>query len=44
VGIEIDAIYVDTAIARWEKMTGQQARTAHGVTFAQMKSERSAGQ
>jgi DNA modification methylase len=43
-GIEIDAIYVDTAIARWEKMTGQQARTAHGVTFAQMKSERSAGQ
>jgi DNA modification methylase len=43
-GIEIDAIYVDTAIARWEKMTGQQARTADGVTFAQVKSERSAGQ
>jgi DNA modification methylase len=43
-GIEIDAIYVDTAVARWEKMTGQQARTADGVTFAQMKSERSAGQ
>jgi DNA modification methylase len=43
-GIEIDPIYVDTAIARWEKMTGQQARTADGVTFAQVKSERKAGQ
>ena len=43
-GIEIDAIYVDTAIARWEKMTGQQARNADGMTFAQVKAERSAGQ
>jgi DNA modification methylase len=43
-GIEIDPIYVDTAIARWEKMTGQKARTADGVTFAQVKSERGASQ
>jgi DNA modification methylase len=43
-GIEIDAIYVDTAIARWEKMTGQQARNADGMTFAQVKSQRSAAQ
>jgi DNA modification methylase len=43
-GIEIDAIYVDTAIARWETMTGQHARTADGVTFAQVKSERRSGQ
>jgi DNA modification methylase len=43
-GIEIDPVYVDTAIARWEKITGQQARNADGVTFAQVKSERRAGQ
>jgi DNA modification methylase len=43
-GIEIDPLYVDTAIARWEKMTGQRARNADGMTFAQMKSQRSAGQ
>jgi DNA modification methylase len=40
-GIEIDPLYVDTAIARWEKMTGQQARNADGVTFAQVKLSRS---
>jgi DNA modification methylase len=29
-GIEIDPLYVDTAIARWERMTGKQARHATG--------------
>jgi DNA modification methylase len=43
-GIEIEPVYVDTAIARWERMTGQQARNAAGVTFAQVRSQRSAGQ
>jgi DNA modification methylase len=41
-GIEIDPLYVDTAVSRWEKVTGQQARNADGVTFAQVKSERRA--
>src|ERR1700732_1611903 len=27
-GIEIDPLYVETAIARWERMTGKQARHA----------------
>lgn len=40
-GIEIDPLYVDTAISRWEKLTGQQARNADGVTFAQVKLDRS---
>jgi DNA modification methylase len=43
-GIEIDPLYVDTAVARWEKMTGQQAQNADGATFAQVKSERRANQ
>jgi DNA modification methylase len=43
-GMDIDPLYVDTVIARWEKMTGQQARNADGMTFAQVKSQRSAGQ
>jgi hypothetical protein len=43
-GMDVDPAYIDTAIARWEKMTGQQARNANGLTFAQVKSQRSAGQ
>jgi len=43
-GIEINPLFVDTAIARWEKMTGQQATNADGATFAEIKSERSASQ
>jgi DNA modification methylase len=43
-GIEIDPLYVDTAVTRWETMTGQQARNADGVTFAQVKSERKPAQ
>ena len=33
-GIEIDLLYVDTAIERWERMTGQPARHPSGRTFA----------
>jgi DNA modification methylase len=43
-GIEIDAIYVDTAVGRWQRMTGLEARNAQGQTFAQVKAERKAGQ
>ena len=43
-GIEIDPIYVDTAIARWERLTGKKAVNSQGLTFEQVKLERSAGQ
>ena len=43
-GIEIDPIYVDTAIVRWQRMTGLEAQNAQGQTFAQVKAERSTGQ
>ena len=39
-GIELDPLYVDTAVARWEAMTGRQARHASGPTFAAMRLER----
>jgi hypothetical protein len=39
-GIEIDPLYVDTTIARWEKTTGGQARHASGKTFAGLEAER----
>jgi DNA modification methylase len=41
-GVEIDPLYVDTTIGRWEKMTGRQARHASGKTFAEIKAERMA--
>jgi DNA modification methylase len=43
-GIEIDGRYVDTAIARWERLTGRKAQNAQGQTFAQVKLERGIGQ
>jgi len=43
-GIEIDPIYVDTAVGRWQRMTGLEAQNAQGQTFAQVKAERGAGQ
>jgi DNA modification methylase len=43
-GIEIDPIYVDTAIARWERLTGKKAMNSQGLTFEQVKLERSAAQ
>jgi DNA modification methylase len=39
-GIEIDPIYIDTAIKRWERMTGREAQNAQGQTFAQAKLDR----
>jgi DNA modification methylase len=36
-GVEIDPLYVDTAIERWQRMTGRQAQNADGETFAQVK-------
>jgi DNA modification methylase len=39
-GIEIDPIYVDTTIKRWERMTGREALNAQGQTFAQAKLDR----
>jgi DNA modification methylase len=43
-GIEIDGRYVDTAIQRWERLTGRKAQNAQGQTFAQVKLERAIGQ
>jgi DNA modification methylase len=40
-GVELDPLYVDTAIARWERMTGAQARHSSGKIFADVKAERS---
>jgi DNA modification methylase len=39
-GIEIDGRYVDTAIQRWERLTGRKAQNCEGQTFAQVKLER----
>jgi DNA modification methylase len=39
-GIEIDPLYVDTAIERWESITKHQARHSSGKTFAAIKAER----
>ena len=36
-GIELDAIYIDTAIARWQRMTGQEARLSTGETLAELR-------
>jgi DNA modification methylase len=41
-GVELDPLYVDTVIARWERLTQQQARLASGQSFADVKNERSA--
>ena len=39
-GIEIDPLYVDTVIRRWEKRTGRQARHASGATLAEITATR----
>ncbi len=39
-GIELDPLYVDTAIRRWERLTKQQARLSCGKTFAEVAMER----
>jgi DNA modification methylase len=43
-GIEIDPIYVDTAIGRWERLTGKKALNSQGLTFEQVRLDRSAAQ
>lgn len=39
-GIEIDPLYVDTAIDRWQRLTGRQAQNAFGETFAEVRAKR----
>jgi DNA modification methylase len=39
-GIEIDPIYVDAAILRWQKATGETALHQNGRTFDQLREER----
>jgi DNA modification methylase len=41
-GAELDPLYVDTAIMRWERVTQQQACLRSGQSFADVKNERSA--
>ena len=39
--MDIDPGYIDVCIARWEKMTGREARLADtGQTYAEVKAER----
>jgi DNA modification methylase len=41
-GIEIDPLYVDVAIRRWQQFTGRDAiLDASGLTFHEMEDERS---
>ena len=43
-GIEIDPLYVDTAVRRWQKYTGDEAVNAvTGRTFAEHEAEPSNG-
>lgn len=43
-GMEIDPLYVDTAIRRWQKYTGGEAvRVADGKTFNQLEQEKGNG-
>ena len=40
-GIELNPLYVDTTIIRWQRMTGQAAiHAASGKTFDEMRRER----
>jgi DNA modification methylase len=39
-GIEIDPLYIDIAIRRWEKMTGQNAHSSDGSTFEEVIAQR----
>jgi DNA modification methylase len=41
-GIEIDPLYVDTAIERWQRMTGRRAYSPLGETFDMIKARRRA--
>lgn len=39
-GIELDPLYVDLTVTRWQTMTGQTALHASGKSFAQVRAER----
>lgn len=40
-GMELDPLYVDTAVRRWEKYTGKQAVLEEsGKTFVEVEAER----
>ena len=39
-GIEIDPIFVDTAVTRWQRQAGEKARNRDGVTFDEVKLQR----
>jgi DNA modification methylase len=39
-GIELDALYVDTAIRRWERMTGKEAKHVSGATYKELSETR----
>ena len=39
-GIELDPLYVDTAVMRWEAMSGKRAQLASGPTFAETSAAR----
>jgi DNA modification methylase len=41
-GIELDPLYVDTAIERWQRISGREARHANGETFSALKEARTA--
>ena len=41
-GIELDPLYVDTTIERWQQVTGSKAHTRLGETYDQIKARRRA--
>ena len=41
-GIELDPLYVDTAVERWQRMTGRKAHSRLGETYDQIKARRRA--
>jgi DNA modification methylase len=42
-GIELDPLYVDAAIERWQRTTGRKALTSFGETFDFVKTKRAIG-
>ncbi len=42
-GIELDPVHVDTAIRRWERMTGQKAVNQDGLSFEEVAVRRADG-
>ncbi len=42
--LELDPVYVDVCVKRWQDFTGKEAVDQHGRTFAQVTEERSQGE